>query len=195
MKSDNLGFIVFTASIVLILVVAIRHNLFRDIRDMDKTVQIGLRNIDYQFFPNRPRPITYSAKEVALKQFHPSFFNNLSRDGWAEFWDIIYGAHPLIGFKNEKLVSAERNFYISEIQGVLVQRYPEAFSGFAEGDWRAFWKTVYGIPYSEMVGTDATDRWNRFREDRSERRLDKKIKKDNAVITDEIKDVRKQIGE
>ena len=139
---DNVGFIIFGISIVAILVVAIRDNLFHNIDDMVTSLKIGKHNVEYQLSPDRRMPFVIIDKEFGLRQLHPAFFNSLSKDGWQEFWDIIYGTHPLINFENKMLSPAKRNYSVAEIQKVLIKRYPEAFSDFTVEQWKSFWKEI-----------------------------------------------------
>lgn len=188
MKTDNLGIIVFGVSIIAILITAVRHNLFRDIDDMSKTLQISSHNIQYQLFPDRSKPLVFADKEIGLKQVYPQFFNNLSREDWLDFWDIIYGAHPLIEFKNEMLPRAERNYYINEIQEVLIKRFPKGFSGFDQNAWNIFWKQVFSV----SPGMQALLEEDKQKE-KSDRRLERKMQKDTGEISTTIKSIKDEI--
>jgi hypothetical protein len=190
---DNLGFIVFGVSIITILVVATRQNLFQDVNDMITALKIGGHNIEYQLSPDRRKPLVIMDKEFGLSQLHPQFFNRFSKEDWREFWDIIYGIHPLIGFENEKLPAAERNYGIAEIQQVLIKRYPEAFSGFGEEQWKVFWKEIFGITDYKIQGS-GEDEWMRKQKDRSDRRLQRKMNTDERKISTTIGSVREEIG-
>ena len=190
MKIDNLGFIVLAVSMIAILVTAVRHNLFRDIDDMSKTLQISGHNIQYQLFPDRSKPLISADKEMGLRQIYPQFFNNFTKEDWLEFWDIIYGTHPLIEFKNERLPMAERNLYINEIQDTLVSRYPRGFSGLDQENWRMFWKQIFSV----SPGMQALLEEDKQKE-RSDRRLDRKMQKDTGEISTTIKGVKDEIEE
>ena len=183
---DNLGVIVFGISALAILVVAIRQNLFQDANDMVTALKIGKHNVEYQISPDRRKPLVIMDKEFGLRQLHPTFFNNFDREDWQEFWDIIYGIHPLIGFKDEKIPAADRNYSIPEIQRALIQRYPEAFSLFQGEQWKIFWKEVFGIIDYKIQVPGLDDRIER-QKDKSDRRLDKKIKRDDQEISATIK--------
>lgn len=190
---DNLGFIVFGVSIVAILAVAIRQNLFQDINDMVTTLKIGRHNVEYQLSPDRRRPLVVTDKAFGLRQLHPAFFNSLDEEGWQEFWDIIYGIHPLITFENEKLPAAERNFNMAEIQKVLIKRYPEAFSGFNQENWKMFWKEIFGI-IDYKLQIPGEDEWAQKQRERSDRRLHRKTQADNEKISETVGRVREEIG-
>lgn len=191
---DNLGFIVFGISIVAVLVVAVRHNLFQDINDMMTSIKIGAHNIEYNLAPDRRMPLLVIDKEFGLRQLHPAFFNRLSREEWQEFWDIIYGIHPLINFENKKLPAAERNYSIAEIQKVLLKRFPEGFSGFSIEQWKTFWKEIKGVTDYKMQITGG-DEWMEKQRARADRKLEQKVKQDNEQISTTIQGVREQIGQ
>ena len=190
---DNLGFIVFCICIIAILVVAARHNLFEDIDDMITSLKIGAHNVEYNFAPDRRIPLFVIDKEYGLRQLHPQFFNRLSRAEWQEFWDIIYGIHPLIEFENEKLPSAQRNYSIAEIQKVLVKRYPEAFSGFSVEQWKFFWKEIKGISDYKLQFSGG-DEWMEKQRARADRKLERQVQQDDDSISATIQDVRESIG-
>jgi len=190
---DNTGILVLGVGIVAILVVAIRQNLMQDVSDMVMTMKIGGHNAGYQLTPDRRKPIIISDKEVSLKQLYPSFFNNFTRDDWDEFWDILYGVHPLIKFSNEKLPAANRNLSVAEVQEVLIKRYPEAFSQFKEENWKTFWKEIMGI-IDYKLQLPGQDEWVQRQKDRSDSRLDKKIKADEEKISGTVSKVRSEIG-
>ncbi|MFH1622031.1 MAG: hypothetical protein ABIA97_02780 [Candidatus Omnitrophota bacterium] len=191
---DNVGFIVFGISIVVILVVAIRHNLFQDIDDMVTSLKIGKHNVEYQLSPDRRMPFVIIDKEFGLRQLHPYFFNTLNKDDWQEFWDIIYGIHPLIDFENKMLSPAKRNYSAAEIQKALVKRYPEAFSNFSVEQWNLFWKEVHGIiDYKLQISGE--DEWLQKQKARADRKLDRKIKREDEKISTTIDSVRENIGE
>lgn len=190
---DNLGFIIFGISIVAILVVAVRGNLFQDVDDMIASIKIGGHNVEYQLSPDRRMPLLVINKEYGLRQLHPRFFNSFSKHDWLEFWDIIYGIHPLIDFENEKLPSAQRNYSTAEIQKVLLKRYPEAFSGFSIEQWKLFWKEIQGITDHKMLPTGG-DEWMQKQRNKSDRRLERKMKQDNEKISATIRGVRETIG-
>lgn len=182
---ENLAFIVFGVLLVAMVAVSIRENLFRDAEDMSKALQIGKHNIDYQLFPNRSKPLILMTKELGLRQFYPDFFENFDRDDWQEFWDVIYGVHPLIEFENEKLPSANRSYSIREVQVVLAERYPEGFASFNEEAWNTFWKQIKDInpgipPY--LLNQDQKQK------EREDRILQRKIQKDNARVSRTIQD-------
>lgn len=190
---DNTGIVVLGISLVAILVVAIRQNLFQDVNDMVTTMKIGRHNIEYQLSPDRRKPLVISDKELSLRQLYPTFFNNFTRDDWSDFWDIIYGIHPLIIFDNDKLSPAQRNYSVTEIQRVLIERYPEAFTQFKEDNWKVFWKEIFGIidyklqlPYGDELAQK--------QKDRSDRRLEKKIGTEEQKISQTVDKVRKDIG-
>jgi len=191
---DNLSVIVLGISAVAILVVAIRQNLFQDANDMVRALKIGRHNVEYQFSPDRRKPMVIMDKEFGLRQLHPAFFNNLDREDWQEFWDIIYGIHPLISFKDEKFPAAERNYSIAELQRVLTRRYPEAFSAFQGEQWKMFWKEVFGI-IDYKIQVPGFDDMVEKQKDKSDRRLDKKIKRDDDAISATIAGARREIGE
>ena len=195
MKStqDNLAFIVFGVGIVLVIVVAVRGNLFQDIDDMVTSLKIGGHNIEYQLSPDRRMPLVVVDKEFGLRQLHSSFFNSLSRDDWQEFWDIIYGIHPLIDFENEKLSSAKRNYSVAEVQKVLVKRYPEAFSSFSVEQWKMFWKEIKGISDSKLQ-ISGGDEWMQKQRNRADRKLERKVRQDDEKISWTIESVRETIG-
>ncbi|MDD5005158.1 MAG: hypothetical protein PHS93_01480 [Candidatus Omnitrophica bacterium] len=190
---DNIGIFVLGISVVVILTVAVRQNLFRDVNDMITTLKIGRHNVEYQLAPDRRKPIVLTDKEMGLKQLHPSFFGSFNREDWQEFWDIIYGVHPLIKFSNEKLAGAGRNYSIAEIQEVLVRRYPEGFSGFNAEQWKIFWKEIFGI-IDYKIQIPSQDEWVEKQRDKSDRRLDKKIKQDDEKISATIQGAKKEIG-
>lgn len=190
---DNFGFIVFCISIVAILVVAIRQNLFQDINEMMTVLRIGKHNVEYQLSPDRRRPLVIMDKEFGLRQLLPGFFNKLNQEDWQEFWDIIYGVHPLINFENKKLPSAQRNFNAAEIQGVLIKRYPEVFSGFDQEHWKMFWKEIYGI-IDYKLQMPADDELALKQKAKAEGRLQRKMQKDEEKISETVDRVRKEIG-
>ncbi len=190
---DNLGFIVFGVSILVVLVVAVRQNLFQDIDDMVTSLKIGRHNVEYRLTPDRRRPLIVIDKEFGLRQLHPALFNSFTRDDWQEFWDIVYGIHPLINFQNEKLPSAERNYSVMEIQRVLVKRYPEGFSGFSVEQWKLFWKEIKGIlDYKLQISGE--DEWMQKQRDRADRKLEKKLGQDDERISSTVKGVRQEVG-
>lgn len=193
MRQDNVGFIVFGISFVIVLVVAIRHNIFQDADDMLTSLKIGAHNIEYRLSPDRRMPLLLVDKEFGLRQIHPAFFNKLSKEEWQEFWDIIYGIHPLIEFENLRLPMADRNYSIAEIQKVLLKRFPEAFSEFSIEQWKLFWKEIKGIIGHKMQLT-GEDEWLQKQRDRSNRRLDRKIKQDDGRISSTVQSVRETIG-
>ncbi len=190
---DNTGILVLGVGIVVILVVAIRQNLFQDINDMVATMKIGRHNVEYQLSPDRRKPLIVSDKEVSLKQLYPTFFNNFTRDDWNEFWDIIYGIHPLINFNNEKLSPAQRNYSISEIEQVIKKRYPEAFSQFNEENWKIFWKEIFGImDYKlQFLGQDEQ---SQKQKDKSDSKLERKIQIEEQKISGTIRKVKEEIS-
>jgi hypothetical protein len=190
---DNTGILVLGISVVAILVVAIRQNLLQDANDMVTMMKIGTHNAGYQLTPDRRKPIIISDKEVSLKQLYPSFFNNFTRDDWDEFWDILYGVHPLIKFSNDKLPAANRNLSVAEVQQVLIKRYPEAFTQFKEENWKTFWKEIMGI-LDYKLQLPSQDEWVQRQKDRSDARLDKKIQADGEKISATVEKVRKEIG-
>lgn len=190
---DNLSIVVLGVSIIAILTVAIRQNLFQDILDMITSTKIGKHNVEYRLSPDRRKPIITVDKEFGLKQLNPTFFNNFDDKDWQEFWDIIYGMHPLINFQDEKLPAAERNYSILEIQDVLIKRYPEGFSGFAEEHWKMFWKEIFGI-IDYKLEIPGGDEWAQKQRDRADRKLYKKLQKDEAEISATIDQVRREIG-
>lgn len=192
--NDNLSFIVFAVSLIAILVVAVRQNLFKDIDDMARAIKIGKHNVEYRLSPDRSIPIVISDKELGLQQLYPEFFNRFDRQDWDDFWDIIYGFHPLISFNNEKLPAAERNYQIPEIQKVLIERYPEAFAQFNNEQWRFFWKEIFGI-IDYKIQSSSDDEWMRKQKDRSDRRLDRKMDVDNKKISETIAHSREEIGQ
>jgi hypothetical protein len=190
---DNLGFIVFGICIIAVLVVAIRQNLFQDIDDMITSLKIGGHNVEYHLSPDRRMPLVIVDKEFGLRQLHPAFFNSLNKEEWQEFWDIIYGIHPLIRFENEKLAPAKRNYSIKEIQEVLIKRYPEAFSAFGADQWKLFWKEILGIvDYKLQISGE--DEWMQKQRDRADRRLERKVKFDDEKISATVGSVREGIG-
>ncbi|NQU18709.1 hypothetical protein HQ550_00985 [bacterium] len=191
---DNLGVIIFGVSAIAILVVAIRQNLFQDVNDMVTALRVGRHNVEYQFSPDRRRPLVIMDKEFGLRQLHPVFFNTFDKEDWQEFWDIIYGVHPLISFKNEKIPVADRNYSITEIQMVLIERYPEGFSGFGQEHWKTFWKEVFGI-IDYKIQVPGLDQRIESQKDKSDRRLDKKIKKDDQKISATVSQAKREIGE
>lgn len=186
MNTDNLAFVVFFVLLIAIIAVAIRGNLFHDAGDMAKAVQIGKHNIDYQFFPDRSKPLILATKELGLRQFYPDFFKKFTRDDWQEFWDIIYGVHPLIEFENEKLAAADRNYFVGEIQVVLADRYPDGFAHFDAEAWKTFWKQIQdinpGVP-PNLLGGDFKQK------EREDQRLERKIRRDTARVQETIEDV------
>ncbi|MDD5291797.1 MAG: hypothetical protein PHY46_01250 [Candidatus Omnitrophica bacterium] len=190
---DTTGILVLVVSIVGILVVAIRQNLLQDAQDMVTTMKIGGHNIEYQMSPDRRRPLIVTDKEIGLRQMYPTFFNNFTRDDWDEFWDIIYGTHPLIKFDNERLLPAQRNYSTQEIQKVLVQRYPEAFTQFDEEKWKIFWKEILGIIDYKLTSLTQDD-WVQKQKERSDDRLRRKIQKEDQEISDTVNVVRQEIG-
>jgi hypothetical protein len=190
---DNTGILVLGVGLVVILVVAIRENLFQDINDMVTTMKIGRHNIEYQLSPDRRKPLVISDKEISLKQIYPAFFNNFTRDDWDDFWDIIYGVHPLINFNNEKLSPAQRNLSVNEIQDVLIKRYPEVFSQFQAENWKIFWKEIFGI-IDYKLQLPSQDEWVEKQRDKSDRRLEKKIKIEDQRISQTVDKVRQDIG-
>jgi len=191
---DNLGIVVFGVSAIAILVVAIRQNLFQDINDMSRALKIGMHNVEYQFSPDRRQPMVIMDKEFGLRQLHPVFFSKFDRDDWQEFWDIVYGIHPLIGFEDEKIPAADRNYSIGEIQSILIKRYPEAFSVFGEEQWKMFWKEIFGI-IDYKVQVPGFDSMVEKQRGKSDRRLEKKIKIDDQKISTTVNEARKEIGE
>ncbi|MFC1646322.1 hypothetical protein ACFL2Y_03990 [Candidatus Omnitrophota bacterium] len=193
MQQDNLAFIIFGVCIIAILAVAIRGNLFQDIDDMITSLKIGGHDFEYHLSPDRRMPLVVVDKEFGLRQLHPAFFNKLSRDDWQEFWDVIYGIHPLINFENEMLIAAGRNYSVAEVQKVLIKRYPEAFSGFSVEQWKLFWAEIKGI-YDYKLQIAGDDEWMRKQKDRAGRKLDKKIKRDDEEISRTIESVRETIG-
>lgn len=193
-QQENLAFIIFGVSIIAVLVVAARGNLFQDIDDMITSLKIGGHNFGYQLSPDRRMPLVVVDKEFGLRQLLPGFFNKFSRDDWQEFWDVIYGIHPLIDFENKMLGSAGRNYSILEIQRVLVKRYPEAFSGFSVEQWKMFWKEIKGI-YDYKLQISGGDEWLQKQRERANRKLDRKIKRDDEKISRTIESVRETIGE
>ena len=194
MRQDNVGFIVFGISFIIVLIVAIRHNIFRDADDMLTSLRVGAHNIEYRLAPDRRMPLLLVDKEFGLRQIHHTFFNKLRRDEWQEFWDIIYGIHPLISFKNQMLPQADRNYSVAEIQKILVKRYPEAFSEFTIEQWKMFWKEIIGIIGHKMQAGGEDD-WMRKQRDKSDRRLERKIKKDDGRISSTVQSVRETLGE
>ena len=116
------------------------------------------------------------------------------RDDWQEFWDIIYGIHPLIEFENKRLPMADRNLSIAEIQKVLIKRYPESFSGFTIEQWSLFWKEIKGIIGHKMQLT-GQDEWLQKQKARSDRRLERKMKQDDERISSTVQSVRETISE
>lgn len=190
---DNTGILVFGVSIVVILAVAIRQNLFQDIKDMVTTVKIGRHNIEYKLSPDRRKPLIITDKEIGLKQLYPTFFNNFTRNDWDEFWDIIYGIHPLIKFSNEKLPPAQRNYSAGEIQKVLIQRYPEAFFQFNEEGWKSFWKEIFGVIDYKLQSLSQDD-WLTKQKTRSDGRLERKISAEEQKISRTVETVKEEIG-
>lgn len=189
MGSDNLSFILFALCILAILGVAIRQNLFRDMQDMARMVKIGRHNIEYRISPDRKKPLILADREIGLRLVYPEFFDKFDKQDWQEFWDIIYGVHPLIGFEDEKFTPAERNYYVAEIQKILVKRYPEGFSHFDQERWMVFWKQIFSVsPGIEYSFEEEEQR------QRSDRILQRKLKKDDVEISSTIKDVREEIG-
>ncbi|MFC1708786.1 hypothetical protein ACFL2J_01825 [Candidatus Omnitrophota bacterium] len=193
MKQDSLVFIIFGFSIIAVLVVAVRGNLFQDVDDMVSSLKIGAHNFEYQLIPDRGMPLLVVNKEYGLRQLYPAFFNRLSKADWQEFWDIIYGIHPLINFENKMLAPADRNLSIVEIKSVLVKRYPEIFSGFSAEHWKLFWKEIKGVTDYSIKGAGG-DEWSKKQKARSDRRLDQKVKQDKERISSTIQDVRETIG-
>lgn len=178
MKTDNLGFIVFGVIFVAIIVVAIRQNLFRDIDDMMKSVEIGKHNIAYEAFPDRGRPLVLSGQEISLKQVYPDFFKKFNKEDWREFWDIIYGSHPLVEFDNEMLAEGGRNYFMQEVQRVLAIRYPEFFSSFSTGAWDIFWKQIFNISPGVMALFETEKQ-----KESSDRRLSRRRQRDTHKIS------------
>lgn len=190
---DNTGILVLVGGIVIVLAVAIRQNLSRDISDIVTLAKIGRHNAEYQLSPDRRKPITVTDKEVGLRQLYPTFFNNFSREDWNEFWDIIYGAHPLINFSNEKLPAADRNLSVAEVQDALMKRYPEAFSQFGSDNWRLFWKEIFGITDYKIQFT-GEDEWMQKQKDKQDAKLDRKIQMDRQKVSSTVEKVREEIG-
>ncbi|MBL7196520.1 MAG: hypothetical protein ISS47_00320 [Candidatus Omnitrophica bacterium] len=189
---DNLGFIVFGISIVAILVVAVRQNLFQDIDDMMTSLRIGKHNVEYHLSPDRRMPLVIVDKEFGLRQLHPTFFNSFDKEDWQEFWDIIYGIHPLISFESEKLSAAKRNYSIAEIQKVLIKRYPGVFSTFNREHWKLFWKEIFGVLDSKLQ-ISGGDEWMRKQRDKADRKLEKKMRRDDGKISSTIRGLRQEI--
>lgn len=183
MKTDSLALIVFCVLFIAIVVVALRENLFHDINDMSKAVAVGKHNIDYQFFPARRKPLILSTKEMTLRQFHPDFFKKFDKNEWREFWDIIYGQHPLIEFKSEKLERADRSLYLQEIQAVLIDRYPEGFVNFSQEMWSQFWMQIFDI--TPGVPANLLQEDNKQKE-LAERRLKRIMERDDARVSEGI---------
>lgn len=194
MKQDNIAFVVFAFSIIAIIVVAVRGNLFRDADDLAQAVKIGSHNFEYQLSPDRRRPFVSVDKEYGLRQLIPGLFYNFDKDDWKEFWDIIYGAHPLLKFKNERLPLADRNLYIQEVQKVLVERYPQGFTNLTPDQWRIFWSEIFGIvDYKMVVG--GSEEWQRKQKMRADERLNRRLRRDNNKISRTIQRAEQDIGE
>jgi len=190
MKDESSFFVVLAICVLVVVLVAIRQNIFHDISDMSRSAAVAGHNFDYQLMPDRHNSLGLTNAELGLRQVYPDFFNKFDRANWQDFWDIVYGTHPLIGFKNEKIPSAERNFSVDEVQQALVRRYPELFSRFSSENWKIFWKQVFNIsPGIQALFEEGKQK------DRSDARLEKMINQDNKKISNTVHQVRETIGQ
>jgi len=195
---ERIGFIVISACLLLVLIVGIRKNIFRDINEMKRVTKVSMHNIDYQLSPDRSRPLIPMEREMTLQIFFPGLFNRFDRNDWKKFWYIIFGTHPSIDFNNERLPEAQRNFYIKEAQEELIIQYPAFLNNFTKENWNEFWQVVFGIkkvPDMEMSfdGLDKSARSN-SRKAKREERLERKMKKDTENIDETVNEVRETIG-
>jgi len=188
-------------AIFLVLIIAVRKNIFRDILEMYKVAQITSHNIEYQFFPDREKPIVYLEREFALRNSYPYFFNTFSDEDWHKFWNIIYGVHSGISFKNKKFPKALRNYYIKEIEEELILHYPEFFKNFNKDNWSDFWGIIFGI--KRQIETEMDDTIIDLEKGPSvkvpkatiqKEKIERKISEDNKNIDETVETVRREIG-
>ena len=194
---ERIGFIIISVCLLLILIIGIRKNIFRDIKEMQRVAKISAHNVDYQLNPDRSKPLISMEREMTLQVFYPGLFKNFDKNDWKRFWNIVFGTFPSIDFENEKLPDAQRNLYIQEAQEELGVQYPALFGNFTEENWKEFWQVVFGIKrvsVSETTDTSEDSLSTMTRKAKEDERLERKLKRDTEAIDETVDAVRTGIG-